>query len=278
MAYNSENELLKALLDNKGSCLNKQNNLGDTPLHAACQQKNVDGINLLLEYGADISMKNSDGIVAYEMLLLAIDSSNCFNEAFDLNVVPSYEHVHRLLPQTIKSQLVGGLFSPRMFERLSVVAEIQSDMANQDLEDSHFMPRQIVDVEEIDINLSEYLPKTVVERGVYPTFLKGFVSLMENVSVIMRGKRLPTRSNVLAFAEGNWPPSYQYYMQHGGEIKFILEGIIDRAKDSSWAYGDADYDDCHTDADDQEGLPKMPHFDDNFEYLETYVLDFLLKH
>ena len=97
--------------------------------------------------------KNSDGIVPYEMLLLAIDSSNCFNEAFDLksgmNVVPNYEHVHRLLPQTIKSQLVGGLFSPRMFERLSVVAEIQSDMSNQDLEDSHFRPRQIVDVEEI---------------------------------------------------------------------------------------------------------------------------------
>ena len=60
-------------------------------------------------------------------------------------------------------------------------------------------------------------------------------------------------------------------MQRGGEIKFILEGIIDRAKDSSWAYGDADYDDCHVD--DDEKLPKMPHFDDNFEFLETYVLD-----
>ena len=66
-------------------------------------------------------------------------------------------------------------------------------------------------------------------------------------------------------------------MQLGGEIKFILEGIIDRAKDSSWAYGDADYDDCHAD-DDDEKLPKMPHFDDNFEFLETYVLDFLLSH
>ena len=76
------------------------------PLHAACRQKNVDGIKLLIECGADISMKNSDGIVPYEMLLLAIDSSNCFNEAFDLksgmNVVPNYEHVHRLLPQTKK--------------------------------------------------------------------------------------------------------------------------------------------------------------------------------
>ena len=51
---------------------------------------------------------------------------------------------------------------------------------------------------------------------------------------------------------------------------------IDRAKDSSWVHGDADYDDCHTD-DDNEVLPKMTHFDDNFEYLETYDLDFLLK-
>ena len=41
-------------------------------------------------------------------------------------------------------------------------------------------------------------------------------------------------------------------------------------------HGDADYDDCHTD-DDNEVLPKMTHFDDNFEYLETYDLDFLLK-
>ena len=96
--------------------------------------------------------------------------------------------------------------------------------------------------------------------------------------MIMRGKRQPTRNNVLAFTEGNWQPSYQYYMQHGGEIKFILEGIIDRAKDNSWTYGELDYGDYHTDADDQKGLPKIPHFDDNFEYLETYVLDFLLKH
>ena len=158
MAYNNENELLKALLDNNGSFINKKNSLGDTPLHAACRQRNVDGIKLLLKYGADISRKNLDGIIPCEMLLLAIDSSNCFNEAFDLksgmNVVPNYENVHSLLPPTIKSQLVGGLFSPKMFERLSLVAAMQSDMANQDMEDSHFRPRKIVNVEEININLS----------------------------------------------------------------------------------------------------------------------------
>ena len=190
--------------------------------------------------------------------------------------MPIYENVNTLLPPTIKSQLVGVVFSPRMFERLSWVSAMQSDMANQDLEDSHFRPRQKVDVEEININLSEYIPKEVVERGVYSTFLKGFVSLIEDISMIMRDKRLPTRNSVLVFAEGNWPPSHRYYMQHGGEIKFTLEGIINRAKDSSWAYGDADYDDCH--ADDDDKLLKMPHFDDNFEYLETYVLDFLLKY
>ena len=57
MAYNSENELLKVLLDNNESCINKQNNVSYMPLHAACRQKNVDGIKLLMEYGADISMK-----------------------------------------------------------------------------------------------------------------------------------------------------------------------------------------------------------------------------
>ena len=251
MAYNNENKLLKALLDNNGNFTNTKNSLGDTPLHVACRQRNVDGINLLLEYGADISIGNSDGILPYEMLLLAIDASNCFNEALDLksgmNIVPIYKNVHTLLPPTVKSQLVGGLFSLRMFERLSWVSAIQSDMANQDLEDSHFRPRQKVDVEEININLSEYIPKEVVERGVHPTFLKGFVSLMEDISMIMRDKRLPTRNSLLVFAEGNWPSSHRYYMQHGGEIKFILEVIIDIAKDSSWAYGYADYDDCHAD-------------------------------
>ena len=68
-------------------------------------------------------------------------------------------------------------------------------MASQDLEDSHFMPRQKFDVEKININLSEYIPKEVEERRVYPTFLKGFVSLMEDVSMIMRDKRLPTRNS-----------------------------------------------------------------------------------
>ena len=51
-------------------------------------------------------------------------------------------------------------------------------------------------------------------------------------------------------------------MQHGGEIRFILEEIVGRTKDCSWVYEDEDYDYCHTD--DQEELPKMPHFDDNF--------------
>ena len=118
---------------------------------------------------------------------------------------------------------MGGLFSPRMFKRLSLAATIQSDMANQDREDSHFRAPQKVDVEEINVNLSEYIPKEVVERGVYPIFFKGFVSLMEDVSMIMRDKRLPTRNSVLVFAEGNWPPSHRYHTQHGGEIKFILE-------------------------------------------------------
>ena len=120
---------------------------------------------------------------------------------------------------------MGGLFSPRMFKRLSLAATKQSDMANQDREDSHFRAPQKVDVEEINVNLSEYIPKEVVERGVYPIFFKGFVSLMEDVSMIMRDKRLPTRNTVLVFAEGNWPPSHRYYMQHGGEIKFILERL-----------------------------------------------------
>ena len=84
MAYNNENKLLKALLDKNGNFTNTKNSLDDTPLHVACRQRNVDGINLLLEYGADISIKNSDGILPYEMLLLAIDASSCFNEAFDL--------------------------------------------------------------------------------------------------------------------------------------------------------------------------------------------------
>ena len=125
-------------------------------------------------------MKNSDEIVPYEVLLLAIDSSNCFNEAFDLmsdmnvvrnfenvhrdssncfnealdlksdmNVVRNFENVHRLLSLTIKSQLVCGFFSPRMFEGLPLVAETQSDMANQNLVNSHFRLRERVDMGEI---------------------------------------------------------------------------------------------------------------------------------
>ena len=66
MAYNNENKLLKALLDKNGNFTNTKNSLDDTPLHVACRQRNVDGINLLLEYGADISIENSDGILPYE--------------------------------------------------------------------------------------------------------------------------------------------------------------------------------------------------------------------
>jgi len=41
--------------------------MGDTPLHVAASHGHLEIINLLLEYDADVTLKNNDGITAEEL-------------------------------------------------------------------------------------------------------------------------------------------------------------------------------------------------------------------
>ena len=47
--------------------VNKKNKNGDTALHFAFKIKNYDIIQLLLEYGASIKIKNNKGITPFEV-------------------------------------------------------------------------------------------------------------------------------------------------------------------------------------------------------------------
>lgn len=41
--------------------------MGDTPLHVAASHGHLEIINLLLEYDADVTLKNNDGVTAEEL-------------------------------------------------------------------------------------------------------------------------------------------------------------------------------------------------------------------
>ena len=63
--------------------INKKNKNGDTPLHLAVQRGDYDIIQLLLDNGADITIKNKKGISPYDLadkdMRLAFNLEDIYN-------------------------------------------------------------------------------------------------------------------------------------------------------------------------------------------------------
>ncbi|MFI4937741.1 MAG: ankyrin repeat domain-containing protein [Candidatus Berkiellales bacterium] len=58
-------EHIKLLLD-KGANINLKGSDGNTPLHAAISEKQVEAVKQLIEYGADLHAKNANGLTAFD--------------------------------------------------------------------------------------------------------------------------------------------------------------------------------------------------------------------
>ncbi|XP_076378763.1 osteoclast-stimulating factor 1-like isoform X2 [Megalopta genalis] len=60
-------DCVKELLSLPNPIVNAQNKMGETPLHAAACRGHTDIVNLLLQYDADSTIQNNDGLVAEEL-------------------------------------------------------------------------------------------------------------------------------------------------------------------------------------------------------------------
>ncbi|KAG7203270.1 hypothetical protein KM043_010364 [Ampulex compressa] len=60
-------DCVKELLNLPNSAVNVQNKMGDSPLHVAASHGHIDIINLLLESGADPTLKNNDGLTTEDL-------------------------------------------------------------------------------------------------------------------------------------------------------------------------------------------------------------------
>ena len=132
---------------------------------------------------------------------------------------------------------------------------------------------------QVYVSLFEFIPEEITSNGVYKTFITGFVKVIDTISVIMTTgdvKRLPTVSLVISILNGIWPPSQNHFFENGGRIEHILQGITHTAKEQSWEYGDATYDEISWE--EEEKLPAMEYFDNDFHYVETYVMKYLSTH
>ena len=282
-AANNMVALVKALIEH-GCDVNQANWLTDTPLHAVCRSGGEEGkevVKILLANGADINLKTNNNMTPYDIIISNIHGTSCFFQIFDLQpcleqIYNNYEIAKMIMPAYLKDLMIEGVLSPRMFMRLEYVASMQSDMARSDLEETRFVSRQRMDPEEIMVALFEHVPEEVVKYGVYKSFVTGFVTIMETISVILDQKKLPTRCRIMESLNASWPPSHVHYFENGGKIEHVMKGLMYRVKESSWEFGDGDFEEnLSTELD---NIPGVLGFDDDYQYFNAVFLEYLMNH
>jgi len=272
--------LVEALLDEKAN-INVKNELSETPLHAACKAGNVKCIELLLKCpGCKLNAQDSYNETPFQIYLFYL-SSLFISDVFDsLNIsdksdrISKYSLCMNLMPPETKKLLVEKVMTPRMFKRLNYTTTFYSDMAIDDLEFTDFKSNQKISVSQLlEISLMDCIPSDIIKKGVYRGFVQGFVDILAVISVIMsHGEQLPTVNHVLKLCQSKCHRSFKYFLDNGGRVKHILKGIIDCVADASWECGD------NSEAeDDDDSLPKFRGLDGNFDFLKSFVLDFLVQ-
>ena len=273
--------LVEALIA-EGADVNVKSADLETPLHAACLGGDVKCIgHILNQPGINCNTKNKYNETPYHVLIANMESKSMYR--YDTWNLETYtDHIRKyyiclaLMPHETKLNMIENLISVDMFKRLCYFSSFYSNCAMCDFQDAKFVTCQKIPYENLlDITMIDCIPSEILENGVDKCFLEGFLDILSSISSIMcDDNRLPTVSRVLQISEGSCLPNYKYFLENGGCIKYILNGIIKVAEDTSWEYGDGTADEDYYE--DMKSLPKVKGFDGNFDYLRTVVLDYLL--
>ncbi|KIM47235.1 hypothetical protein M413DRAFT_440719 [Hebeloma cylindrosporum] len=133
-----------------------------------------------------------------------------------------------------------GWLSPRMRFQLLVQSEIQGDMLREF--DTLFQPRQPLSASELFNPVLFYLPKPL-QRGIYKTFYIGFYTLFDGMAQILRTPNaIPTPQAVITAAFNINPSAVQFYLRKGGKVEYVLDALVDIAKQQS-SLGDGTFGD-----------------------------------
>jgi len=273
---------LVELLIREGADINNKNLLGDTPLHACCRGSVAQQVytTLCTHPFLEKEICNESGYTPYDIMIRHINGQSCFIQIFSLKprleeIKPSYNLALALMPNELKETLIEGLVSPRIFERLKVVAEIDSDMA--DFNPSDYPNGVKIDVDEImNGSCFDCLPEEITAGGVFKSFISGFNSILLSISVIVNHGQLPTKSRILRSLEGSWPPNHVHFFEHGGRIEHLIKGLFHLIRENCFEYGDGDFEDMNGEL--LDALPILPYFDEDYQYLNVVVYDYLMNH
>ena len=237
---------------------------------------------------------SNDNWSEYQNKIAENHSTNCMYEALFLGLqehrkkpaviskaITEYQECIDLMPSEIKNIMIKGIISPCMFSQLEYAATISSDLVGSWLESTNFPLRTLIpeDTCRTWVPLFNYLPPVLTEGGVYKSFIAGFAAVLNQISILMGPnlKCIPTVNLVTEGLKSTWPPYYRHFFKCGGKIEYLIRGIIASAKENSWAYGDGSYDEVMAMGDEEEILPQIKYFDNDFFYVETVVLKYILE-
>ncbi|EIM82026.1 uncharacterized protein STEHIDRAFT_171625 [Stereum hirsutum FP-91666 SS1] len=243
---------------------------GATLLHMATSAGRPAVVSLLLSLGArdDVHKKDGEGRTPLERIDDAMTKAREFakfnhrpfkgHETYKCRCKALIMEAMGLPPPSLEmikwgctcGQCQGGWLSPRMKFRLETCAEVSSDkiLDSVDLSGSLVHPKPLESVD--TVYLIDVIPRSVRAQPIYPSFIKGYSACYSAVSAVLRGGSIPTVQTVSQeLTSLDYDTRYtNHYLQKGGKIEFVLNGVAYR----SWEEGHAGDD---TFDDDMEGMP-----------------------
>lgn len=147
---------------------------------------------------------------------------------------------------------IGGFISPRIALALECQGDITGDMLNDDcgfgagMDGAQWCRWH-------DHRMSHLEPRVRQNLETNKSMRKGFGNLFFHTAKCIGAKKFPTATNVLAFADGEWPPYTKNYLQRGGTVAAVVLQCFDNAIEQDHYLGDG-----HHEAVFQDDIDKLP--------------------
>lgn len=233
---------------------------GFLPVHIAAASENVHALRVLLEFDMTEDLKdaeNDGGVTPLEGLEVSmrivkeiIDLRGVWKGCSDEGLICEYllkkgtageaEYVKKNKFGCTCGMCTDGWLSPRMRFQLLAQSEIQGDMLRGF--DSAFQLRRPLSASDLFHPVLYYLPKPL-QVEIYKTFYIGFYTLFDGISQILRTPdAIQTPQVVITAAFDINPSAVQFYFRKGGKVEYVLDALVDTAKQQS-SLGDGPFGD-----------------------------------